>query len=101
MLWANYFDRRQNEDPLATEEAGGNCSTAASQASPIQAQVRFALAHRPPVNKDVPTTFVPSLGLSRDIDAQSWLGHQFLLIDNKEAAIKAYRRALRWPRRST
>lgn len=92
MLWANYFDRRQHEDSLATEEAG-KLLTAASQASPIQALVRFALAHRTPVDKE-PTSLVPSLGLSRDIDAQSWLGHQFLLQNNKDAAIKAYRRAL-------
>ena len=95
MLWSIYFDRRPADDPLNTvnTEQANRMLVAASQASPIQAQVRFALARRAPLG-DEGSSFNPSLGLSRDIEAQTWLGHQWLQRGKKEVAIKVYRRAL-------
>ncbi|SIN92017.1 hypothetical protein SAMN05444166_1615 [Singulisphaera sp. GP187] len=92
MLWSLYFDRRPADDPLNAEQAK-KLLNAASQASPIQAQVRFALARQARLDDHV-SSFNPSLGLSQDIEAQTWLGHQCLQAGKKEAAIKVYRRAL-------
>ncbi|WP_406700365.1 hypothetical protein V5E97_16255 [Singulisphaera sp. Ch08] len=92
MLWSIYFDRRATDEPLNAAEAN-RLLTAASQASPIQAQVRFALARQAPPG-DRGSALIPSLGMSRDIEALTWYGHQWLLLGKKEVAIKVYRRAL-------
>jgi len=94
MLWSTYFDRRAASEPELAERANALLE-AASQASPIQAQTRFAMARRTNPRDETPgAALSASLGLSQDVEAQAWLGRQLLQSGKKEAALKAYRRAL-------
>jgi tetratricopeptide (TPR) repeat protein len=90
-LWALQRDRTAG-DLVAAEEAR-EFLNAATQASPLQACVRFALARQRtgPGGAGGPAT---SLALSRDVVALAWTGHQLLAAGKKEAALRAYRTAL-------
>jgi hypothetical protein len=67
--------------------------TAARQASPAQGAVRFAAA-RPIGDARAASPLYMSLGLSRDVVALAWTGHQLLVANRKESALWAYRSAL-------
>ena len=92
-LWALWLDRTP-DDPVAVEEAQGLLA-AAAQISPLQPQVRFALVRREHDSADGPVAGpVASLALSRDVLPLAWTGHQLLAAGKKDAAKRAYRRAL-------
>jgi tetratricopeptide (TPR) repeat protein len=87
MLWAHQCDQTAS-DPAAVEDVRELLS-AAAQASPIQAGVRYALAR---LGQE--SDRASSLALSRDVVALAWVGQQRLAAGRKDAALKAYRAAL-------
>ena len=89
--WAMYRDRAEG-DPRATE-AAWELMGAARRVSPLHAAARFASA-RPIAAGAGPAPLVQSLGLSRDVVALAWTGHQLLKAGKKEPAARAYRSAL-------
>jgi hypothetical protein len=92
-LWALWLDRTAS-DLSATEEAH-ELLRAAAQASPLEAQVRFALArrHESP-SEESAADVVTSVALSRDVFPLAWTGQRLLAAGKKEAAVRAYRAAL-------
>jgi tetratricopeptide (TPR) repeat protein len=92
-LWALWLDRAA-DDPATVEEAQ-QLLAAAARAAPLQARVRFAQARREPGSAEGPAAgSISSLALSRDVLPLAWTGHQLLAAGKKDAAQKAYRKAL-------
>ncbi len=89
--WAMYRDRAEG-DPRRTEVAWELMSEA-RRVSPLHAAARFASA-RPIASGAGPAPLVQSLGLSRDVIALAWTGHQLLKAGKKDAAARAYHSAL-------
>ncbi|MEJ7639108.1 MAG: hypothetical protein WKF75_14330, partial [Singulisphaera sp.] len=89
--WALYRDRTEG-DPQSTGAAWALMS-AARRVSPLHAAARFAWA-RPIAAGAGQAPSVPSLGLSRDVIALAWTGHQLLKAGKKDSAARAYRSAL-------
>jgi tetratricopeptide (TPR) repeat protein len=87
MIWA--FQRDQSAtDPASVEEVR-ELLAAATQASPVHASVRFALARVAGQGGET-----ANLGLSRDAVALAWMGRQRLAAGRKEAGLKLYHAAL-------
>ncbi len=79
-------------DPSLQQESRALLNTA-TQASPLQPTARFALAHLPGRDGEA-APLAQSLGLSHDVVALAWSGHQLLKAGKKDEALKAYRAAL-------
>jgi|GEM_PF-2354086 len=92
MQWALYFDQLSNTDPSYAQQADFFLNGAA-QASPVQSQVRLAQA-RIPSPHDPAMELLAGLRVSQDIEGYAELGHTLFKAGHKEAALKAYRRAL-------
>ena len=103
--WAFYQDRTAAAEPDQAEQVQA-LLIAACQASPVQSAARFALSR--PRQGDPTDQVAARAGLSRDVIALAWSGHQWLKAGKRDAALKAYREALEmasapsprgWPRR--
>jgi hypothetical protein len=92
-LWALWLDRTAN-DPAIVEQARAFWA-AAAQASPLAAQVRFALSRQAQGPEGgLVAEPVANLALSRDVLPLAWTAHQLLAAGKKDAARRAYREAL-------
>ncbi len=89
--WAFYQDRAAAAEPDQAEQVQG-ALIAACQASPVQSAARFALSR--PRQGDPTDQVAARAGLSRDVIALAWSGHQWLKAGKRDAALKAYREAL-------
>ncbi len=89
--WALYQDRAPDSGPDTAVEVQ-SLLVAACQASPVQPAARFALSRPRQGNPDNP--LAARVGLSRDVIALAWSGHQWLKAGNREAAVRMYREAL-------
>ena len=90
--WAQYIDRADAGKPGAAEEVETLLETA-SQASPVESQVLYARA-RPSARPGREVGLFRGVGLSRDVLALAWSGHQLLAAGKNEAALRVYREAL-------
>ena len=89
--WALYQDRAPDAGPDNAVEVE-SLLVAACQAAPVQPAARFALSRPRQGNPDNP--LAARVGLSRDVIALAWSGHQWLKTGNREAAVRMYREAL-------
>lgn len=89
--WALYQDRAPDAGPDNAEEVQ-SLLVAACQASPVQPAARLALSRPRQGNPERP--LAARVGLSRDVIALAWSGHQWLKAGNREAAVRMYREAL-------
>ncbi len=90
--WAFYLDRAEAGKPGTAEEVEALLETA-SRASPVEPQALFARA-RPAGGAGREVTLFRELGLSRDVVALAWAGHQLLAAGKEEPALRVYREAL-------
>jgi tetratricopeptide (TPR) repeat protein len=90
--WAFYLDRADAGKPGTAEEVEALLETA-SRASPVEPQSSFARA-RPTGGAGREVPLFRGLGLSRDVVAMSWAGHQLLAAGKAEPALRMYREAL-------